>query len=211
MELKYILEAILFSAQKPLTPKEQRDLLVAAAQHGDEAKPFKKTKENDIETALEQLRDDHENRRRAVTGSPAPLARGNSSASPNTRLGSGRWLERKPVRRDSRSPRWKPSPSSRIAQPITRAEIEQVRGVAIDGVMQTLQERGLVDQAGRAEVAGRPMTYGTSALFLEYFGLRRSGRFTRRRRIGRRIPVTPVPKRLLTADPGLATVAAPTN
>ena len=57
-------------------------------------------------------------------------------------------------------------------QPITRAEIEQVRGVAVDGVMQTLLERGLVEQVGRAEVVGRPMTYGTTAVFLEYFGLR---------------------------------------
>jgi chromosome segregation and condensation protein ScpB len=45
MELKFILEAILFSAQKPLTPRELRDLLSAATEHGDEAKPFKRTKE----------------------------------------------------------------------------------------------------------------------------------------------------------------------
>ena len=47
MELKFILESILFSAQKPLTPKELRELLAAAAEHGDEAKPFKKAKEED--------------------------------------------------------------------------------------------------------------------------------------------------------------------
>src|SRR5205814_8586320 len=57
-------------------------------------------------------------------------------------------------------------------QPLTRAEIEQIRGVAVDGVMQTLVERGLVEQVGRAEVVGRPMTYGTTSAFLEYFGLR---------------------------------------
>ena len=57
-------------------------------------------------------------------------------------------------------------------QPVTRAEIEQIRGVNVDGVMQTLLERGLVEHVGRAEVVGRPMTYGTTALFLEYFGLR---------------------------------------
>ena len=57
-------------------------------------------------------------------------------------------------------------------QPLTRAEMEQIRGVAVDGVMQTLVERGLVEQVGRAEVVGRPMTYGTTAAFLEYFGLR---------------------------------------
>src|SRR3984885_10892427 len=65
MELKYIFEVILFSAQKPLSPKELRDLLATAAQHGDEAKPFKKTKESDIEAALEQLRADHESAARS--------------------------------------------------------------------------------------------------------------------------------------------------
>jgi len=57
-------------------------------------------------------------------------------------------------------------------QPITRAEVEQIRGVNVDATMQTLMERGLVEAVGRAEVVGRPPTYGTTALFLEYFGLR---------------------------------------
>ena len=56
-------------------------------------------------------------------------------------------------------------------QPITRADIESVRGVAVDGVMQTLLERGLVTITGRAEVPGRPMLFGTTRRFLEYFGL----------------------------------------
>jgi segregation and condensation protein B len=90
-------------------------------------------------------------------------------------------------------------------QPITRAEIEQVRGVAVDGVMQTLVERGLVEQVGRAEVVGRPMTYGTTVLFLEYFGLRNLEELPAADEL-RRIPVTR-PEALLTADPGLATVA----
>ena len=88
-------------------------------------------------------------------------------------------------------------------QPLTRAEIEQVRGVAVDGVMQTLVERGLVEQMGRAEVIGRPMTYGTTALFLEYFGLRSLEDLPAADEL-RRIPVTR-PETLLTADPGLAT------
>ena len=57
-------------------------------------------------------------------------------------------------------------------QPLTRAEGEQIRGVAIDGVLKMLLERGLVEQAGRAEVLGRPMTFHTTELFLEYFGLK---------------------------------------
>ncbi len=89
-------------------------------------------------------------------------------------------------------------------QPLTRAEIEQIRGVAVDGVMTTLLERGLVEQAGRAEVIGRPMTYGTTPAFLEYFGLRSLDELPAADEL-RRIPVTK-PEQLLTADSGLATV-----
>jgi segregation and condensation protein B len=69
--------------------------------------------------------------------------------------------------------------------------------------MQTLLDRGLVEQMGRAEVIGRPMTYGTTALFLEYFGLRSLEDLPSADEL-RRIPVTH-PETLLTADPGLAT------
>jgi len=57
-------------------------------------------------------------------------------------------------------------------QPITRADIEVVRGVNVDGVMQTLLERGVIRITGRAEVPGRPLLYGTTEFFLEHFGLR---------------------------------------
>jgi segregation and condensation protein B len=88
-------------------------------------------------------------------------------------------------------------------QPITRAEVEQVRGVAVDGVLQTLLERELVAQVGRAEVIGRPMTFGTTSLFLEYFGLRSLDDLPAADEL-RRIPVVK-PESLATADPGLAT------
>jgi segregation and condensation protein B len=57
-------------------------------------------------------------------------------------------------------------------QPITRADIEAVRGVAVDGVMQTLLDRNLVRIAGRSEIAGRPLLYETSQFFMEHFGLK---------------------------------------
>ena len=60
-------------------------------------------------------------------------------------------------------------------QPITRAEIEAIRGVAVDGVMRTLLERGLIRMLGRKAEAGRPMLYGTSAGFLEHFGFKDLG------------------------------------
>ncbi len=60
-------------------------------------------------------------------------------------------------------------------QPITRAEIEAIRGVAVDGVMRTLLERGLIRMLGRKLEAGRPILYGTSTSFLEHFGFKNLG------------------------------------
>jgi segregation and condensation protein B len=57
-------------------------------------------------------------------------------------------------------------------QPVTKLEIESLRGVNIDGVMGNLVEKGLVRIAGRKKAAGRPFVFGTSRQFLEYFGLK---------------------------------------
>jgi segregation and condensation protein B len=57
-------------------------------------------------------------------------------------------------------------------QPVTRAQMEEIRGVSVDGVIGTLSERELVEVVGRADAPGRPQTYGTTQMFLEYFGLR---------------------------------------
>ena len=56
-------------------------------------------------------------------------------------------------------------------QPVTRAQIESVRGVNSDSVLRTLVNRGLVEDLGRLEQAGRPIVYGTSFEFLQQFGL----------------------------------------
>lgn len=56
-------------------------------------------------------------------------------------------------------------------QPITRAELETIRGVRVDGVLNTLIERGLVRPVGRKKAPGRPVLYGTTPEFLRWFGL----------------------------------------
>jgi len=56
-------------------------------------------------------------------------------------------------------------------QPITKAEIERLRGVKVDGVLHTLLSRELIMEVGRKEVPGRPILYGTTPRFLEHFGL----------------------------------------
>ena len=71
--------------------------------------------------------------------------------------------------------------------------------------MQTIMERGLVEAVGRAEVVGRPPTYGTTALFLKYFGLRGLGDLPAADEL-RKI-VVEKPPAPVTAEPGLATAA----
>ena len=56
-------------------------------------------------------------------------------------------------------------------QPVTRPQVDAVRGVNSDGVMKTLLNRGLIEEVGRLEQAGRPILYGTTFSFLQYFGL----------------------------------------
>src|SRR5512140_3697915 len=205
MELKPVLEAILFSAQKPLSPKEIRDVLAGAIEHAegdDQVKALKKAKEEAIGAVLEELAREHEAAARTfrlvcVAGSWQFV----------TLPDFAPWIKAL-VGHRARPPRLSQPGLETLAiiayrQPITRAEIEQVRGVAVDGVMQTLLERGLVEQMGRAEVVGRPMTYGTSPLFLEYFGLRDLGELPAADEL-RRI-VVQKPEGLATAAAGLAT------
>jgi segregation and condensation protein B len=204
MELKLILESILFSAQKPLSPKELRALLVTAAEAEDSeaVAAWKGIKESRLNTALEELVADHGRADRSyvlscVAGSWQFVAKPEYAP----------WIKAL-VGQKPKPPRLSLPALETLAiiayrQPLTRAEIEQVRGVNVDGVMQTLLERGLVEQLGRAEVVGRPMTYGTTALFLEYFGLANLEELPAGEEL-RRIPVERPPA-LLTTDPDLAT------
>lgn len=57
-------------------------------------------------------------------------------------------------------------------QPVTRIDIEAIRGVNVDGVVKSLLEKNLIRIVGRKEVIGRPFVYGTTRLFLDYFGLK---------------------------------------
>jgi segregation and condensation protein B len=205
MELKFILEAVLFSAQKPLSLKELRDVFAAAVEHaeGNETvRGLKKVKEEQLTAALEELVREHEAANRSYR-----LACVAGSWQFVTEPDYAPWLKAL-VGHKARPPRLSQPALETLAiiayrQPLTRAEIEQVRGVAVDGVMQTLLERGLVEQLGRAEVVGRPMTYGTTVLFLEYFGLRSLEDLPAADEL-RRIPVQK-PETLATVDPGLAT------
>lgn len=56
-------------------------------------------------------------------------------------------------------------------QPVTRPDVEVIRGVNSDSVLRTLLSKGLIEELGRAETPGRPIYYGTTPDFLQYFGL----------------------------------------
>ena len=64
-------------------------------------------------------------------------------------------------------------------QPITRADIEEIRGVSAGSILKSLLERGLVDVVGKADALGRPLLYGTTPTFLELFSLRHLGELPR--------------------------------
>ena len=206
MEPKFILESLLFSAQRPLSVKELREIIVNAAteEHADEAaKPFKKIKEDDLAAALEELVKEHEAAGRSyrlecIAGGWQFVTQPEFSP----------WLKAM-VGVKNRPSRLSQAALETLAiiayrQPVTRAEVEQVRGVNVDGTMQTLLERGLVEQSGRAEVVGRPALYSTTPVFLEYFGLAGLEELPAADEL-RRIPVEK-PVAPITAEPGLATV-----
>ena len=57
-------------------------------------------------------------------------------------------------------------------QPITRVEIEEIRGVQVTGNLQKLRSRQLIEEVGRLDRPGKPLLYGTTAFFLDYFGIK---------------------------------------
>ena len=205
MELKFILESLLFSAQKPLSPAELREIFASAAEQDDAdatVKSLKKVKETELTTALEQLAQDHEAAARSyrlvcVAGSWQFVTQPEFAPWLKALVG----VKARPSRLSQ--PALETLAIIAYRQPMTRAEIEQIRGVNVDGTMQTLMERGLVESVGRAEVVGRPTLYGTTTMFLEYFGLRGLEDLPAADELRRIIVEKPAAP--LTADPGLAT------
>ena len=172
MTLTRVIEALLFSAQKPLSIPE-----IATAIKGAEGDPagagpneFSRVREAEVAAALEQLKIDYVEQERAFQ--LVEKAEGWQLA---TDPHYAQWVRQlfpapKPARLSA--PALETLAIIAYRQPITRADVEAVRGVNIDGVLQTLMERGLVKIAGRAEVPGRPLLYETTQFFLDHFGLR---------------------------------------
>ncbi len=171
MTLSRVIEALLFSAQKPLSVREIATAIKGAGAE-DEFSPnqFARVSEAEVAGGLEQLKVEYIEQERAFQVNER--AEGWQLA---TDPKYARWVRQlfpapKPARLSA--PALETLAIIAYRQPITRADVEAVRGVNIDGVLQTLMERGLVKIAGRAEIPGRPLLYETTQFFLGHFGLR---------------------------------------
>jgi len=172
MTLTRVIEALLFSAQKPLSIRE----ITTAIRGAEDDLPSKspnelaRVKDTEVAAALEQLKTEYIQESRAFQ--LIERAEGWQLA---TDPAFAKWVRQlfpaaKPARLSA--PALETLAIIAYRQPITRVDVEAVRGVNIDGVLQTLMERGLVKIAGRAEVPGRPLLYETTQFFLDHFGLR---------------------------------------
>src|SRR6185295_5103614 len=171
MTLSHVIEALLFSAQKPL-PIPDITAAIRAAGGEDDLEPneFAKVRDAEVAAALEQLKVDYIQHDRAFQ--LMEKADGWQLVSDPA---CAQWVRQlfpgpKPARLSA--PALETLAIIAYRQPITRADVEAVRGVTIEGVLQTLMERGLVKISGRAEIPGRPLLYETTEFFLEHFGLR---------------------------------------
>src|ERR1700693_983276 len=169
MNLTRVIEAVLFSAQKPLSMREIATA-IKSAQDELSSNEFSRVREAEVATALEELKIEYVEQQRAFQ-----LVEKAEGWQLVTDPQYAQWVRQlfpapKPARLSA--PALETLAIIAYRQPITRADVEAVRGVNIDGVLQTLMERGLVKIAGRAEIPGRPLLYETTQFFLDHFGLR---------------------------------------
>jgi len=172
MTLKQVVEALVFASPKPISTREIVEALRAAAEEtADElTRGHGAAKDAEVAAVLEELGKDYAQSERAFR-----LVEGVNGWALSTTAAAAPWIkqlypEAKPTRLTG--PQLETLAIVAYRQPVTRADIEAVRGVAVDGVMQLLLDRGLVKIAGRAEVPGRPLLYQTTEYFLQHFGLK---------------------------------------
>ena len=191
MILLRVVEALLFSAQKPLSIHELAAAIKGAGAE-DELSPneFGRATEAEIAAAIEQLKIEYVQERRAFQ--IIEKAEGWQLATDPAFAPWVRQLFPAPKPARLTAPALETLSIIAYRQPITRADVEAVRGVNIDGVLQTLMERGLVKIAGRAEVPGRPLLYETTQFFLDHFGLRTLDELPNAEELRKRyLPVSP--------------------
>ena len=156
-QLKSAIEALLFIGGGPLSVERLNGI-------------FEDASKEQIEAQLQALKADYDSRGAGVM--LAEVANGYQLA---TCPEQAPWVRKfKTVKVTTRLSRPALETLAIIAykQPVTRPEIEAIRGVNIGGLVRNLMERRLVKIVGKKDVAGRPLLYGTSVEFLQYFGLK---------------------------------------
>lgn len=155
MNIKSILESLLLVNERPIESKELAGIL--------------SVDKKEIEKNLEELATEYEARKAGIC--IIKVAGGYQMCShPNNE----EWVKK--MYQEKNKQRLSIASLETVAiiaykQPITRTEIEGIRGVNVDGVVRHLLELGLIKEAGRKPVPGRPFLYVTTRKFLEYFGL----------------------------------------
>ena len=158
-DARNIVEAILFIADQPVSLRTLEKLF-----DGEFTK-------DDLSQLLTELGQEYQNRR-----SPLEVREIAGGWQISTRPEFAPWIRK--VFKDRLTYRLSNSAMETLSiiaykQPITRGEIEEIRGVEVSAVLDTLVERHLVKIAGRKEAIGRPLLYGTTHDFLRSFGLKR--------------------------------------
>ncbi|SVA40586.1 uncharacterized protein METZ01_LOCUS93440, partial [marine metagenome] len=155
-EIKAIIENILLAADQPVSEAQFKNLF------GDEVEKVS------FKSVLEELIDEYNSRNLQIL----QVAEGYQLC---TRHDYSNWV-RKFLKFDKTRKLSQPSLDtlSIIAykQPLTKAEVEEIRGVDSSGVVRTLLEKKIISPGGRKKVPGRPIMYRTTRKFLEYFGLK---------------------------------------
>lgn len=158
MELMIILQAILLTADKPLAIEQLEGYF----------SPEERVSRTAIRAALQELQ-------AACSGQSFELKETASGFRLQTRAAFQPWVQHHTEERPQKYSRSFLETLALIAwrQPITRAEIEEIRGVAVNtNVIKTLLERGWVRVIGHKELPGRPEMLGTTRHFLDYFNLK---------------------------------------
>jgi segregation and condensation protein B len=156
-QLKSALEALLFVSGNPLSMDKLKGI-------------FDEATVDQIDMQLAVLRQDYDDRNSGIM--LAEVAGGYQLA---TRPEHFNWIRKfKAVKVSTKlsKPALETLAIVAYKQPITRTEVEAVRGVNIGGIMRNLMERRLVKIVGKKDVPGKPMMYGTTQDFLQYFGLK---------------------------------------
>lgn len=160
-DLKGAVEALLFASEKPLSAEEMKN----AFPEGEGS-----VTASDIRKTVEALKDEYEAQNRGFR--VYEIANGYQIASD---MRFAEVLRRFYISREKKKISQAGLETLSVIayrQPVTRADIEGIRGVNVDGAIKTLMEKGLIKIAGRKDVPGRPILYGTTDEFLEHFGLK---------------------------------------